>query len=288
MLAQIRYLKESGHDGSSCGGHGRVAEESTGIIVLVLGGDWADNIFLEARWADSGDLTSIDVLDWTASETRVGGDGALLASGWVDVVDDKVGKTKELTDGDGDRGINDVPEDNLRTRRSRQGSLVGEHGRFGWDRLIWVEAFLKTTLALVGSPTSSSLLIDGGAVGVTSEIAVADTFGVDRDLLPIGQEILENTNVVGVSWLEEETDDGESTTANLLVDQVHARSEVKSINSVVGSSMEMELKNVVWDGLTGDDHAWDFAVFSVVTSEDGVVGDGECDIIKSTRTGLKK
>jgi hypothetical protein len=227
-------------------------------------------------------------LDWTASETRVSGDGALLASGWVDVVDDKVGKTKELTDGDGDRGINDVPEDNLRTWRSRQGSLVGVHGRFGWDQVIWVEASWETTLALFGSTSSSSLLLGDGAVDVTSEIDIADSFGVDRDLLPLGQEILENTNVVGVSWLEEETDDGESTTANLLVDQVHARSEVKSINSVVGSSMEMELKNVVWDGLTGDDHAWDFAVFSVVTSEDGVVGDGECDIIKSTRTGLKK
>jgi len=73
------------------------------------------------------------------------------------------------------------------------------------------------------------------------------------------------------------------------MNQVHAGSKVLSVHGVISSGVKMELEHIIWDRLSWDHHTWDSAAISVrfVTGKDGVVVDGEVNVIKGTRSSLE-
>jgi hypothetical protein len=181
------------------------------------------------------------------------------------------------------------------TRRSGQEiPLVGVHGGSSRDQIVRIETTSKLATVLVGfsglAAASScrrcsivftnccGIGIVGGVTGSASIIGCCRIFPLRKSVA----NLRHNSSQHRVAAARKSLGQSQDSPPTFLVNQVKICSKITSINGMIRSRVNMELKCVVWNSLSWDSHArWSAATsFDVVCCYDDMIVDGEIDIIE--------
>jgi hypothetical protein len=175
-------------------------------------------------------------LDRTTGEARGRSDGRVRgAGGRIDKVQNRVHQCHVFADRHAHGCIDNVPSDNLGTRRRRERSLVIVVSGAGRDEPVDIECYIQFSILRLA--TKMTAVSGNGTVsGKFGTIPQGSSF----ERFPTGNQI-NNAATLWVCGLEEQTQDGQPSSVHFLVDHVKVGTKVGTVKRVVTSSMNVKL-----------------------------------------------